>query len=210
MGDEVKTVELTTAAAAGPKTSEFWKSLAVTVAGLVVLVYGIIKSQAEIAVLGGSMAGVATGAYSLSRGIAKSAGVILLALSCWGVALSAPATIAGCAGQQARQRVEAPALALAWPGINDEAVAGVGLLPEAERADDGTHLRLFQEAMAGKDAATIAAATPHWPAVKAAANAYIDAGVAGGKLGPNVAASLRLRLTRFETDLNDLASGAAH
>lgn len=65
----------------GPQTTEFWKSLAVTIIGLGLLTYGLIVGKNDLAFIGGGMAGVAVTGYSIGRGIAKSAAVVLLCLS---------------------------------------------------------------------------------------------------------------------------------
>ncbi len=184
----------------GPSTTEFWKALAAFVAGLVLVVYGVISKNDTALIVGGSLSGVATAGYSISRGLAKAPLLLLVLIP--SIALNA------CAGTQARNHVGVPALELDWDGINPEAVAGAPLLPSDTRDTDATSIRLFQEAMTSKDANKIVAAyhTGSWYVVRAAALADIDAKQASGTLGPGPAGSLRQRVHAFEDLLAKLAN----
>lgn len=61
----------TTTIQPGYKTSEFWQSMIVTVAGAACFVWGVVKSDNSAMMAGLGVMGVSSGAYSLSRGVAK-------------------------------------------------------------------------------------------------------------------------------------------
>lgn len=58
----------------GKKTTEFWITVVVGVLAQVVTAYGMYKASDPIIAVGGIMTAVAGGAYSMSRGKAKSGG----------------------------------------------------------------------------------------------------------------------------------------
>lgn len=60
-----------TTAKEGVKTSEFWVTVITKVVGLGVISYGMWKQNDGALALGGIIVGVASGTYSLSRGLAK-------------------------------------------------------------------------------------------------------------------------------------------
>lgn len=55
----------------GWQTTEFWKSMLVTAAGLVIAIIGVVQKDMTILSIGLGAAGLSTGAYSISRGLAK-------------------------------------------------------------------------------------------------------------------------------------------
>lgn len=69
-GTETATITQTTYKC-GHMTTEFWLSLPVVLAGMFLVVWGAIKGDTAIITIGGGLAGLPSGAYSLSRGLAK-------------------------------------------------------------------------------------------------------------------------------------------
>ena len=61
----------TTSVSPGARSSEFILTLVSTIIGALMMAYGAYKGNDSMVMLGGSMSGVSTGAYSLSRGLAK-------------------------------------------------------------------------------------------------------------------------------------------
>jgi|GEM_PF-5602456 len=59
------------AARAGWKTSEFWKSLAVSIAGVYLIVRGVEADKSLWIEIGCALAGVSTGVYTLGRSLMK-------------------------------------------------------------------------------------------------------------------------------------------
>lgn len=55
----------------GIKTTEFWMAMATLVVGLGLIVYGAIDSNDDAKTTGVMLMSVATGGYSISRGLAK-------------------------------------------------------------------------------------------------------------------------------------------
>lgn len=68
-----KTVQTTSSTTIQPgyKTSEFWQSMIVTAAGATAFVWGIVKGDNSAMMAGLGVMGISSGAYSLSRGVAK-------------------------------------------------------------------------------------------------------------------------------------------
>ena len=60
-----------TGAKPGPKTTEFWITIACTLIGTLMSAYGAYKSNDALVAIGGSIAGGSGGLYAISRGIAK-------------------------------------------------------------------------------------------------------------------------------------------
>ena len=112
---------------------------------------------------------------------------------------------AACSGMTARQQVLLPALRAAWSDMLDDVNAGIeshlmaGTIVQA--AADG--LRNARDEMT----AALASGDPDlirskpWPALKAEALSGIDAELASHAIGPDVAPSLRMRVTRFDAGL---------
>jgi len=61
----------TTTASPGSRSSEFVLTIATTVIGALMMAYGAWKGNDSMVMLGGSMSGISTTGYSLSRGLAK-------------------------------------------------------------------------------------------------------------------------------------------
>lgn len=70
--DKTQTTTTVTTVQPGWKTSEFWQSIVVTVAGAAAFVWGIINGNEFAMMTGLGVMGVSSGAYSLSRGRAKA------------------------------------------------------------------------------------------------------------------------------------------
>lgn len=58
----------------GYKTSEFWKSLIMSMAGVGLVVYGAVESKADVMDIGLLLAGIPVAGYAVSRGLAKMNG----------------------------------------------------------------------------------------------------------------------------------------
>ena len=74
MAPKKKTTDETkqsTGAKPGPKTTEFWITLVCLVVGSCVSAWGASKGNEAITAVGGAIAAVPAGLYSVSRGIAK-------------------------------------------------------------------------------------------------------------------------------------------
>jgi len=102
--------------------------------------------------------------------------------------------VVGCIGSARKAAVAGP-MAMAWPGIMEQAAAG--------GAEPAT-LDAFAEALDAKDFATMAAM---WPEVRAAATARIADQEELGDIGPGVAASLLERLEMFAASMAEIAGG---
>jgi len=77
----------------GKKTSEFWRTLIMEIAGIALIVYGVIKGDMAAVGIGAGLAGIPASAYAISRGNAKSGnGAAMLALI-----FLLPLGMAGCA-----------------------------------------------------------------------------------------------------------------
>lgn len=185
---------------AGPTTSEFWKSLAVTLVGLAVLMYGLVTKQTEVTVLGGSMAGVVVSAYTMSRGKAKAGALVAAVLM---LALMLP----GCAGSYARTHTTVPALVLAEPGLKADANMGVAYLPADAQSSAASSITALFAAVDSKDKAAITAAYhEHWVAVRAAALAGIQHKLDASAIGAAAASLERERVFQYEDNLSKLAA----
>ncbi len=55
----------------GIKTTEFWLSLAAGLAGIGLIVYGVVSEDSHAVTVGGGLAAFAGVGYSASRGLAK-------------------------------------------------------------------------------------------------------------------------------------------
>lgn len=70
--DPTTTIQLSTPPVKeGWKTSEFWQSLAITVVGLGLVVYGIVADKSSALDIGAMMTGLSAGGYALSRALVK-------------------------------------------------------------------------------------------------------------------------------------------
>ena len=56
---------------AGIKTSEFWLSLISTIAGIGLIIYGVVVDKDNAVMIGGVLAGLPTSAYTVGRSVIK-------------------------------------------------------------------------------------------------------------------------------------------
>lgn len=68
-GGRIRTTEVSTSP--GYKTSEFWQSIGATLAGLLIIVYGIVNHDKEVMWAGAGLTGLSVSGYSIGRGLAK-------------------------------------------------------------------------------------------------------------------------------------------
>lgn len=114
------------------------------------------------------------------------------------VLVLAASVLPGCtrAGDRARENVLAPAIGLALPGLRSDVDWGLAQLGDAERASALAVADRFFGAAADPD--RLGEAEALWPAVRGWAITGIDAKLAAGAVGPNVAESLRERVRNVD------------
>lgn len=184
----------------GPRTTEFWKSLAITAVGLTLVLVGALKSPMNETIIGigAALAGLTTAGYAISRGLSKSAPLLALVLI--------PAILLGCAGQQARNRSLIPALTLAGPTVIEQAKEGVPFTPPPHQPQEAADIDALTSALDSKNPdGLLTSYRVNWPGVKEAALAKIEHDLAAGAIGTHVANILREQVFQFGADLARLA-----
>lgn len=56
----------------GTSTTEFWKSMVISIVGVALLVYGVVQHDTNAEQWGVILAGISTAGYAISRGLAKA------------------------------------------------------------------------------------------------------------------------------------------
>lgn len=123
--------------------------------------------------------------------------------------LAISAMVISCVGQKARDDVGVPAVKLAAPQIQTEAICGVALLPTEQQASASASVDAFFAATQGDTATTqgiTQAYHQYWSMVQDAAQRCIEHRRSTGELGPDVVISLQARLAKFERNLKSLAN----
>ncbi len=106
--------------------------------------------------------------------------------------------LVGCFGVRVRDKVLVPALLATLPQIVADAGEGIATLPPAGQATAAARLEVFRQAIESGERSNITTiAVPAWPSVDAWIRAGIEARERAGILGPNTAASIGERATRY-------------